>query len=281
MTNWLIGVILGVVQGISEWLPISSKTQIIIASTFLFPGLLSFSQAYAFGLFLEAGTFFAALFYFRSEVWRVLKALVGRGDEEGRLLLKYLVIVTLITAVLGVAIYKVVSETVSGPVLGVPMLALGCILIGDGILIKLAKGRFVPRKGLKELSLRDLVIIGLAQGVAALPGVSRSGATVSAMLLLGVKPEDSFRLSFIALIPASVGATAVTVLLSTTQISSVVSIVSPQAIAIAILVTVLIGVGFIRILLKAAGSSKIALLTFSLGVLAVFSGATTLLLGVA
>jgi undecaprenyl-diphosphatase len=279
LANWLLGVILGVVQGVSEWLPISSKTQIIIVSTFLFPGLLSFSQAYAFGLFLEAGTFFAALFYFRNEVWLVLKALVGRGGEEGRLLLKYLVIVTLITAVLGVAIYKVVSETVSGPVLGVPMLALGCILIGDGILIRLVKGRFVPRKELKDLSLRDLVIVGLAQGVAALPGVSRSGATVSAMLLLGVKPEDSFRLSFIALIPASIGATAVTVLLTHMQISSVVGIVSPQAIAVAILVTVLIGIGFIRVLLKAAGSSKIALLTFSLGVLAIFSGVATLLLG--
>jgi undecaprenyl-diphosphatase len=279
LVNWFLGVVLGVVQGVSEWLPISSKTQIIIATSFLFPGLLTFSEAYAFGLFLEAGTFFAALFYFRREVWDVLRALVGRGDEDGRLLLKYLVVVTLVTAVLGAAIYKAVSETVTGPVLGLPMIALGCILIADGVLIRMAKGRFVPRKGLKDLTMRDFVIIGLAQGIAALPGVSRSGATVSAMLLLGVKPEESFRLSFIALIPASVGATAITVLLTRAAISAVVSVVSLQVIAIAILVTIVIGVGFIRVLLKAAGSSKIALLTITLGVLAILSGVATVLTG--
>ena len=159
------------------------------------------------------------------------------------------------------------------------MIALGCILIADGVLIRMAKGRFVPRKGLKDLTMRDFVIIGLAQGIAALPGVSRSGATVSAMLLLGVKPEESFRLSFIALIPASVGATAITVLLTRAAISAVVSVVSLQVIAIAILVTIVIGVGFIRVLLKAAGSSKIALLTITLGVLAILSGVATVLTG--
>lgn len=277
LTSWLLGIILGIVQGVSEWLPVSSKTQIIITSTYLFH--LTFDEAYAFGLFLEVGTFFAALIYFRREVWSVLKALIGRGGEEGRMLLKYLVVVTLITAVLGVAIYKTVSDTVSGPVLGLPMIALGCILVGDAFLIRLARGRFVPKKGLRELSFRDLVIVGLAQGLAALPGVSRSGATVSAMLLLGIKPEESFRLSFLALIPASVGATAVTVLLSGTQINSVVSTVTLPVVLVAILITVLIGVVFIRELLKAAGSNKIALLTFALGVLAILSGISSLLSG--
>jgi undecaprenyl-diphosphatase len=278
LVNWLLGIVLGIVQGVSEWLPVSSKTQIIIASNFLFNGL-TFSEAYAFGLFLEFGTFFAALAYFRKEVWRVLKALVGRGDEESRLLLKYLVVVTLITAVLGVLIYKTVSDTITGPVLGVPMMALGAVLIADGALIRYARGRFVPRKGLKDLSFRDLLIVGLAQGLSAFPGVSRSGATVSAMLLLGIKPEESFRLSFIALIPASIGATAVTVLLSPDQLSSVVSTVSLPVILIAILVTVAIGLVFIRVLLRAAGSSKIALLAFTLGVLAIASGVASILAG--
>jgi len=282
LTNWLFGVILGVVQGVSEWLPISSKTQIIIASSYLYPGL-PLTQAYAFGLFLEAGTFFAALIYFRREVWTVLKALVGRGGDEGRLLLKYLVVVTAITAVIGVVIYKTVltavSETSPGSVFGYPMVALGCILIGDAILITLSRGRYSPTKGLKDLRMRDMVIIGIAQGIAALPGVSRSGATVSVMLLLGIKPGESFRLSFLALIPASVGATGVTVLLSRAAIDAVVGTVTLPVILLAILITVLIGVVFIRVLLRAAGSSKIALLTFILGTLAMISGALTLLTG--
>ena len=277
MSNWLLGIVLGIVQGVSEWLPISSKTQVIIASTFLFG--LTFSEAYAFGLFLEAGTFIAATYYFRREVRGVLRALVGKGDEEGRLLLKFLVVVTTFTAVVGVVIYKSVSETVSGPVLGLPMIALGSILIADGILISLAKGRFVPTKGLKDLRTRELVLLGIVQGIAALPGVSRSGATVSAMLLLGIKPEDSFKLSFLALIPASVGAAGVTVLFSNLQLGAVVSIVGVPVIFIAILVSVIIGIVFIRLLLKFAGSRRIALLTISLGILAIFSGVTSFLAG--
>lgn len=277
MSNWLLGIVLGIVQGVSEWLPISSKTQVIIASTYLFG--LSFSQAYAFGLFLEAGTFIAATYYFRRKVWGVLRALVGKGEEEGRLLLKFLVVVTAFTAIVGVVIYKAVSETVSGPVLGLPMIALGSILIGDGILISLAKGRFVPRKGLKDLRTRELVLLGIVQGIAALPGVSRSGATVSAMLLLGIKPEDSFKLSFLALIPASVGAAGVTVLFSNLQLGAVVSIVGVPVILIAILVSAVIGVVFIRLLLRFAGSRRIALLTISLGILAILSGVTSFLAG--
>lgn len=277
MSNWLLGIVLGVVQGVSEWLPISSKTQVIIASNILFG--LSFTQGYALGLFLEAGTFFAALYYFRKEVWRVLRALVGKGDEEGRILLKFLVVVTLFTAFVGVAIYATVSEAVSGPVLGVPMIALGCVLIGDGVLISLARGRYVPKKGLKDLSFKELVIVGLVQGVAAFPGVSRSGATVSAMLLLGINPQDSFRLSFLALIPASIGAAGVSLLLSPNQVSTAVTAAGLPVILISIVVTIIIGITFIGILLKVAGSKKIALLAITLGVLAIFSGVVSILVG--
>jgi undecaprenyl-diphosphatase len=277
MSNWLLGVLLGVVQGISEWLPISSKTQVIIVSNLLFG--LSFTQGYALGLFLEAGTFIAAVYYFRKEVWKVLRALVGKGDAEGRTLLKFLVVVTAITAVIGVAIYKSVSESYSGPVLGIPMIALGCVLIGDAILISLARSKYEPTKGLNDLSLKELVAIGIAQGVAAFPGVSRSGITVSSMLLLGINPRDSFRLSFLALIPASIGAAGVTLVLSPHQISTAIDAVGVSVILVAILTAVLVGIASIRILLRVAGSKNIALLTASLGVLAIASGIASILVG--
>jgi undecaprenyl-diphosphatase len=277
VSNWLLGIVLGIVQGVSEWLPISSKTQVIIASTYLFG--LGIKDAYALGLFLEAGTFIAALYYFRSEVWNVLKALVGRGDVEGRLLLKFLVVVTVLTAIVGVTIYVTALSSISGPVVGVPMIALGCILIGDALVITFAKGRSGPTKKLSELSIRDLLIIGVVQGVAALPGVSRSGVTVSAMLLLGMTPRDSFKLSFLALIPASLGAAGVTVVFSDVNISSAVSVIGAPAILLAIAVSVAIGLVFIRLLLRAAGSQRIALLTLGLGLLAIFSGVASILAG--
>ena len=277
MSNWLLGILLGLVQGISEWLPVSSKTQVIIVSNYLYH--FSFQQAYAFGLFLELGTFVAATAYFRTEVLRVLRALVGMGDEEGLMLLKYLVVVTLITAAIGVVIYKAISETVTGPVLGVPMVLLGLILIGDGLLISFARGRIAPRKSLKDLTAKDLAIIGIVQGIAALPGVSRSGVTVSAMLLLGVAPRESFRLSFLALIPASVGASLVTIIFSNVQISSVVGAITPQVLAVAILVAIVVGLVSIRVLLRAASSSRITVLVFALGALAILSGVLSFLTG--
>lgn len=277
MTNWLLGIILGVVQGISEWLPVSSKTQVIIASSYLFG--LSFSQGYALGLFLEAGTFVAAVAYFRKEVYQILKALVGRGTSDGKLMLKYLVVVTAVTAILGVAIYQLISEALVGPVLGLPMIALGLVLIGDGAIITYSKGKYSPTKGLADLKFRDMVLIGLAQGVSAFPGVSRSGATVSAMLLLGIRPSESFRLSFIALIPASVGAAGVTILFSKTALETTLSQVGTSTIIIAILVTILVGVLSIRALLRFAGSKHITLLVFALGLLAIFSGVSSILSG--
>jgi undecaprenyl-diphosphatase len=277
MSNWLLGVLLGIVQGVSEWLPISSKTQVIIASTFLFG--LGIKDAYALGLFLEAGTFIAAVYYFRNEVWKVLRALVGRGDAEGRLLLKYLVVVTLLTAVVGVGIYITALSSISGPVVGVPMIILGCVLIGDGIVITLAKGRSTPTKTLGDLSIKDFVIIGIVQGISALPGVSRSGVTVSAMLLLGVNPKDSFKLSFLALIPASAGAAGVSVLFSDVNLGSALSAIGSTVILVAILISVVIGIVFIRLLLRMAGSEKIALLAVALGLIAVFSGVASFLVG--
>lgn len=275
--NLFYGVLLGVVQGISEWLPISSKTQVIIAGSFLFN--LTTSQGYALGLFLEGGTFIAAVVYFRRQLWGVLKALVGRGDRESWLLLKFLVIATAVTAVLGVAIVEVVSESLTGPALGIPMIVLGCILIGDGVLITVARGRRTPTRTLADLTVRDIIIIGIAQGIAAFPGVSRSGATVSTMLLLGVNPEDSFKLSFLALIPASIGASGVSVIVSRASVSSAVSTVTVPVLLIAVLAAVAVGLVTIRTLLRVAGSRRIALLTFALGALAIFSGVASYLAG--
>ncbi len=249
----------------------------IITSSALFG--LSFQQGYALGLLLEGGTFIAAVIYFRRQLVGVLGSVIGRGTPEDRLLLKFLVIATAVTALLGVVIYKVVSESVTGPALGVPMVVLGCVLIGDGVLITLARGKRNPTKRLADLTFVDMIVIGIAQGVAAFPGVSRSGATVSTMLLLGVSPEESFRLSFLALIPASIGAAGVSVLLTKTSVTSTVNALGASVLLVAVLTAVVVGLVTIRVLLRAADSKKIVVLVFALGALAIFSGLTSYYFG--
>lgn len=271
------GVMLGVVQGISEWLPVSSKTQVLIVSSLVLG--LSFSEGYALGLFLEVGSFIAAVVYFRKEVLLILKSIVGRGTKEGVLLLKYLVVLTLITGVMGVVIYVSVSSLNLGSAIGVPMIILGCVLILDGVLITISRKRYTPKLTLETMKLKDLIVIGFAQGIAAFPGVSRSGITVSSMLLLGTDGKDAFRLSFLALIPASLGATAVTLLFSKQHLVSSITLLSPATLVVAIAVTAVVGLLTITWLLRVASTEKITTLVFALGVLAIIGGTLGILFG--
>ncbi len=274
----IISLILGIVQGISEWLPISSKTQIMIASTYLLH--LKFSQAYALGLFLEGGTFLAAVIYFRKELYGAILAIFGRGGPQGWLLLKYLLVVTIVTAIIAVPIYKLISALITGPAIGIPMIALGLILLVDWFLLKFSRGRRALNKTVSDLSLVNLIEIGIAQGISAFPGVSRSGTTVSAMLLLKVKPEEAFRLSFFALIPASLGATLVTLMFSPSEMGSVAGSLPALYIGIAMVVSTLVSLVFMDALIKFAKSSRVTTLIFLLGILAILSGLISIVAGV-
>jgi undecaprenyl-diphosphatase len=269
--------LLGVVQGISEWLPISSKTQVILVSTLLLG--LTFTQGYTLGLFLEFGTFFAAVVYFRKELFLVFKAIAGKGGPGGRLMLKYLLVVTVITGIMGIVIYKAVESLNFGRAVGGPMLLLGAVLILDGLFIRYSRKRVGPTKTLDNMTLKELLAIGFAQGLAAFPGVSRSGVTVSTLLLLGADVKESFRLSFLALIPASLGATLVTLLFSKSSLSASMGGISATEIVVALVVTFVVGSVMIRWLLRVAAHEKITIMVFALGILAIAGGLLAIIFG--
>src|SRR6267378_6018014 len=111
--NPLFAVILGSVQGVSEWLPISSKTQVLFASTFLFS--LPLVVAYAFGLFMEIGSIGSAIVYFRRDIWSLFR---------DRKLLVYLLVVTAFTGIIGVPLYYLTDKDLaSNPYnVGIPMI---------------------------------------------------------------------------------------------------------------------------------------------------------------
>ena len=261
--NELYSVILGLVQGISEWLPISSKTQILFASTLLFS--LPLAVAYAFGLFMEIGSVGSAVVYFRNDI---------RSLFHDRRLVGFLLIVTAFTGLVGAPLYyltdKVLSTTPYN--IGIPMVLLGLVLIGTGFYIRYSRTRPRIAVGLDEMRLKNYIIIGIAQGIAALPGVSRSGMTVSTMLLMGVKPETAFRLSYLAYIPASLGAFFVTLLLSRSQVDTAINVVEPTGILIAIATSALVGIVVISYLLKFAKKSRIYVIDYVLGTIALVLG---------
>jgi undecaprenyl-diphosphatase len=261
--NELYAIILGLVQGISEWLPISSKTQILFASTLLFS--LPLAVAYAFGLFMEIGSVGSAVVYFRRDI---------RSLFKDRRLVVYLLVVTIVTGLVGAPLYYLTDKVLtSSPYnIGIPMVLLGLVLIGIGFYIRYSRTKPRLAVGLEEMKLKNYIVIGIAQGIAALPGVSRSGMTVSTMLLMGVKPEQAFRLSYLAYIPASLGAFFVTLLLSKSQVDTAIRVVEPTGILIAIATAALVGIVVISYLLKFAKTSRIYIIDFVLGAIALGVG---------
>ena len=254
--------VLGVVQGVSEWLPISSKTQVMLASAWLLGAPLGF--AYSLGLFLEGASVLAALLYFRRVY---LDALLGRG--EGRRWLLYMAVTTAVTAAVGVPLYLAVRKSLSAVPAGLLMVALGAAVVLNAFLLRRAGGRAGLRE-LRHLSLGEMALVGLAQALTVLPGVSRSGATTTALLLLGLRPEEAFRASFVLVPIAGLGATALSYL---AEGGALVTGESAVAVAVGVVVSLLT----IEALLRLARSPRVVLVNLFVGALAVAGGLVQLL----
>ncbi|MGA3020940.1 MAG: undecaprenyl-diphosphate phosphatase [Candidatus Micrarchaeales archaeon] len=269
----LYGAVLGVVQGISEWLPISSKTQILVVSEYLLK--LNFSEAYAFGLFMEIGTIAAAVIYFRKEVSSLINAIMRRGSRADNALLKYVVVSTLFTGIVGAPLFLIV-DSISGKYnIGIPMLIIGFILLIDAAVIKYARKKEAKSKGrrkLLDMGIKDYILVGIAQGFSALPGVSRSGVTTSTLILLNVDTGEAFRLSFIDMIFATSGAVVLTLIASGSSISSSIALIGISGLAVSIVVATVISFFLIGLLLGIAKRSSIIYFIAALGIIAMLGG---------
>ncbi len=276
----IYSVILGVVQGVSEWLPISSKTQILVTATYLLK--LTYSQAYTFGLFMEIGSSLAAIIYFRREIWALLQVVVGNRDPMKKRLFVYVLTATVCTGVIGTPLY-LFADSLTGIPVWLPMMVIGFVLIGDAFFIRHSRKKHSQGgnvRKLENLSFKDYVLIGIAQGIAALPGVSRSGITTSTLLLMKVEADEAFRLSFIIGIFASLAAFSLTVIATRANVASAVAGVGITGIFIAIVSATIVSLFLIDFLLKIAKSSKIVYLTAALGLIAIGSSILYFALGV-
>jgi len=198
----LKAVVLGLLQGLTEFLPISSSAHLRI-----FPELLGWGDpGAAFTAVIQIGTELAVLIYFRKDIWRIsttwLKSLYRpefRGHLDSRMGW-FIIIGSLPIVVLGIALKDVIERDFRNLwIIGTTLIVLGVVL---GIADKTSSGK----KRIKELSLRDAVLMGAAQACALVPGVSRSGATISMGRFLGYEREAATRYAFLLAIPAVVGA---------------------------------------------------------------------------
>jgi len=211
--NILQALILGIVQGLTEFIPISSSAHLIIVP-WLFgwddPGL-------AFDVALHLGTLIALLWFFAADWVRVIRAgiasIVERkiGDDLDRRLAWLLVIGCVPGGIAGVLAESKLEELFHQPNSAHradAMIAIGVIiaLLGAALFIVERIARHV--RGMATLSLKDAIVVGLAQALAIFPGVSRSGATITAGLALGFEREAAARFSFLLSAPIIAGAGA-------------------------------------------------------------------------
>ncbi len=194
MPSLLDAVVAGLIQGLLEWLPVSSSGQV----TLFLAGLFGYSigEAYRMSLFLHFGTLISALVFFYRDIYVALARLFHFKLDP---VTKLWIYGTIYSLIIGVPIYFIYNEIVGELNLDVISAIIGATLIGLGLFMK--KVRAFGEKSLDKMSRRDYLILGIAQGIAVLPGVSRSGLTILVLLLSGFSSWEAVRTSFLASIP--------------------------------------------------------------------------------
>ena len=196
MDSITASIIAGLLQGLLEWLPVSSEGNMVILLTQLFG--YGAEETLNTSIFLHFGTGLAALIYFRVHV---LNILLMKTSEDKDLFYRLLVI-TGLTGLVGFPIFIFLNVSAS---IGETLLAfIGVTLILTGLVQREASK---SSKEESELSWPLTIVLGAVQGLAIIPGLSRSGLTTSIMLLKNFDGEEAFRISFLMSIPASFAAT--------------------------------------------------------------------------
>ncbi|HEX2577235.1 MAG TPA: undecaprenyl-diphosphate phosphatase [Aquihabitans sp.] len=192
-------IVLGIVQGLTEFLPISSSGHLRIV-----PALFGWEDpGTAFTAVIQLGTMAAVVLYFRRDLWRITTAWLAslrdparRSDLDARMGW-YLIVATIPIGIFGLLF----EDQIESGARDLRLIATMLIVMG---LVLLVAERSVRSKTLEDVSTKDGVAIGLAQSLALVPGVSRSGATISAGLFLGFTRDSAARFSFLLSIPAVV-----------------------------------------------------------------------------
>ncbi len=206
-------ILMGIVQGLSEFLPISSSAHLVFTSNFykVFKGIeivQESNQEVFLDIMLHLGTLIAVLIFFRKEIWQILKALyfgLKNKDYSSKDFKTgiYIILGTVITVLIAFPMNEVAEFLVFKPAI------VGGLLIGTGILLLFSEF-WAKRHGKNaDVTLKSSILIAIAQGLAALPGFSRSGLTIATGLLTGSDRTTAAKYSFLLSIPIILGASMV------------------------------------------------------------------------
>lgn len=198
--TFLHAVVLGILQGATEFLPVSSSGHLFLAQRLL--GL--HEPELAFDTLLHLGTLGAVVFFLRKEIVQMLGSIIGRPAmfktrEWGRRDIGLILLGTVPTGVIGILAHKVVETELTVLGVGLRYLVLTCLLLASSLQLR---RKWDPER----IEWWEAVMIGTMQGLAVFPGLSRSGSTIVLALLLGIASARAARFSFLLSLPAILGA---------------------------------------------------------------------------
>jgi len=195
--GWVDAALLGILQGMTEFLPVSSSGHLVFGGA-----MLGFAKPkLLFDILVHMGTLVAVLSIYGGDAWRILKAwllsLIGRNEDRASLRTAWLIIFASVPAgVVGIFFDDFIESLFASP----RMTSFG--LLATGTLLFFSKFSDTGGKGEAEISWLDALIIGLFQSIAIIPGISRSGSTITSALFRGIDREMAARFSFLLSIPA-------------------------------------------------------------------------------
>jgi undecaprenyl-diphosphatase len=185
-------IFLGLIQGVSEWLPISSTAHLRLVEQFL-----GFALTPLFNITLHVGTLAVVVFFFRKDVKNILASLTRLDfKSESGMLIPRILAATVPTAIIGVTYVVFLEDSLQTLLIIAVTFLIGATIVYT---TKFAK------ENVETLSYKTVLLMGVAQGFAIFPGLSRSGVTISTALLLGLKRDKAFKFSFLLSIPAILG----------------------------------------------------------------------------
>lgn len=193
--EWWQAVILAIVQGLTEFLPISSSAHLILPSQVLgWP-----DQGLAFDVAVHVGTLLAVIWYFKTDIRQLIKGFInttflGNPSADGRLAW-YIGLATIPAGLLGLFLNGSVEEYLRNAAV------IGTTTVVFGLLLLFADSRSNLKKTLSDMPLSQAIFIGMAQAIALIPGTSRSGITMTAAMLMGYERSAAARFSFLLSIP--------------------------------------------------------------------------------
>jgi undecaprenyl-diphosphatase len=243
--NMLHACLLGLVQGLTEFLPVSSSGHLAIAQHFLpgfeQPGLL-------FDVLLHMATTLAVVLYFRKDISRLACCYLRKGADakEDRHIFNMLILGSIPTAIIGFSGKDFFEGLFDN------LLVVGCMLLVTGCLLILAEKIRSDGRNLDQLNKSDALLVGIVQGCAIIPGISRSGSTIACLLLRGIDGEAAARFSFLLSLPAICGA----MLLSLKDLQ-VISAAELPAYAVGALIAFITGLFAIRWLMNVVRNKRL------------------------